>query len=106
MRLMPPGRAKPETILDGQTTAVVCLDEDLRVTSLNSAAEGLFAIGRRHAMGQPIEAAIPHFAPHRERLQQALDAGTGFIEREMALSRNGEEPLTVDSTVTPFLNGK
>jgi two-component system, NtrC family, nitrogen regulation sensor histidine kinase GlnL len=100
------GRVSPDAILEGLTTAVVCLDAELRISSLNAACETLFGVSRRIAERQPVAQALPHFAAHETRLRQALDAGTGFIERELALARNGETPVTVDCTVTPLLLGK
>ncbi|MGH8541330.1 MAG: nitrogen regulation protein NR(II) [Stenotrophobium sp.] len=94
---------RPETVLDGLTTAVICLDHQLRITSLNSASESVFGISRRHALGAPLTEGVPHFTPHEPRLRAALDAGAGFIERELLLQRIGDQPITVDCTVTPTL---
>lgn len=105
MKFVPRARAAPDLVLDGMTTAVICLDGKLAVASINSAAEGLFEVGRRHAVGEPVETAIPALAMHQARLAEALESGTGFIEREMELVRAGER-LTVDCTVTPVLLGK
>ena len=99
-------RVTAEALLEGLTTAVFSLDPELRVSSLNAACETLFGVSRRIAHAQPVAAALPHFAPHAARLREALDAGTGFIERELRLERNGEQPVTVDCTVTPLLFGK
>lgn len=100
------GRVSPETLLEGLTTAVVCLDSELRVSSVNTACETLFGLSRRTVQGQLLGVGLPHFAAHESRLRQALDAGSGFIERELQLSRGGEEPVTVDCTVTPVMLGK
>src|SRR5690349_12345464 len=101
------GRVSPEALLEGLTTAVISLDQELRVSGLNAAGESLFGVGRRIAQGQPLAMALPHFAPHEARLRESLDAGTGFIERELELvARPGEQPVTVDCTVTPLLLGK
>jgi two-component system, NtrC family, nitrogen regulation sensor histidine kinase GlnL len=100
------GRVTADALLEGMTTAVIALDPDLRVSSLNAACESLFGISRRIAQGQPVGAALPHFAPHAPRLREALDAGTGFIERELPLSRNDGPALTVDCTVTPLILGR
>jgi len=97
---------RPEDVLDGLTTAVIGLDEQLCVTSLNSACENLFGISRKHAIGAPLAEAIPHLAPHELRLRRSLDNATGFIERELRLQRVGDEPVTVDCTVTPFILGR
>lgn len=94
---------KPDWILDGLTTAVISLDEQLRITTLNSACESVFGVSRRLAIGQPIHEGVAHFAPHAERLQLALATSTGFIERELRLQRGGDQPITVDCTVTPFI---
>lgn len=100
------GRVSPETLLEGLTTAVVCLDSELRVSSVNTACETLFGLSRRIVQGQRLGVGLPHFAAHESRLRQALDSGSGFIERELQLSRGGEEPVTVDCTVTPVMLGK
>jgi two-component system nitrogen regulation sensor histidine kinase GlnL len=98
-------RVRPEALLEGLTTAVISLDQRLRVSGLNAACESLFGVSRRIAEAQPVTLALPHFAPHEARLREALDAGTGFIERELELARPGEQPITVDCTVTPLLLG-
>lgn len=105
MKFVPRSRVAPDVVLDGLTTAVICLDAKLAVASINSAGESLFEVSRRHAVGEPISQAIPAFAPHSQRLRAALDSGTGFIEREMNLRRAGES-ITLDCTVTPVVLGK
>lgn len=96
-------RVSADTVLDALTMAVISLDHTLRVTALNSACENLFGISRRHALNLPLAEGIPHFAPHIDRLQTALDASTGFIDRELALKKNGDPAITVDCTVTPMV---
>jgi len=100
------GRVTADALLEGLTTAVIGLDPELRVSSLNAACESLFGVSRRITQGQPLAIALPQFVPHEARLREALDAGTGFIERELQLSRGGEEPVTVDCTVTPLILGR
>ena len=105
MSLLARARVKPDAVLDGLTTAVVALNERLRVVSLNSACENLFGVSRRHALNAPLIEAVPHFAPLEARLREALQAGTGFIERELELKKNGDAAITVDLTATPMLAG-
>ena len=100
------GRVSPETLLEGLTTAVTCVDAELRIVSVNAACEALFGISRRIVVGQLLIVGLPHFATQEARLRQALEAGSGFIERELQLARNGEAEVTVDCTVTPLLLGK
>ena len=99
-------KVKAETLLDGLTSAVICVDQQLRIAGLNSAAETLFGVGRKHALQEPLSQVIPHFQPHQVRLEQAVERFAGFIERETRLLHNGHPPLTVDWTVTPFQDGK
>lgn len=108
MALLPrtAARVKAESMLDGLTSAVVCVDQNLRIAGLNSAAEQLFGVGRKHAVNELLTQAIPHFGAQLPRIRQALADFAGFIERETRLSRNGDPPLTVDWTVTPFVDGK
>lgn len=91
------------SVMDGMTTAVIVLNHYLRVISINTACESLFAIGRHHTVGQDLVHGIPHFAAVADRLRKALITGTGFIDRELRLQRGNSEPLVVDCTVTPFL---
>lgn len=90
-------------VVEGLTTAIVSLDSELRVTFVNAACESLFSVGRRHAVGLPLAQGIPWFADQTQRLEEAIETGAGFIDRELRLRRHGERPLTVDCTVTPFL---
>src|SRR3546814_8896039 len=72
------------------------------ISTVNAAAEGLFEISRRLALGTPLRESIVPFAPHERRLRDALDSSTGFIERELKLLRHGSVPVTVDLSVTPL----
>ncbi|MES2884613.1 MAG: nitrogen regulation protein NR(II) [Pseudomonadota bacterium] len=99
-------KVKAETLLDGLTSAVICVDQQLNIAGLNSAAESLFGVGRKHALQEPLVQVIPHFQPHESRIAQAINLYAGFIERETRLVHSGHPPLTVDWTVTPFQDGK
>jgi two-component system nitrogen regulation sensor histidine kinase GlnL len=106
MKLTSSSRAAPAQILDGLTTAVVNLDPNLRVVLINSTAESVFGVSRRYALGELVTQAIPQLGPHLPRLREALVAGTGFVERELQLRKPGDEPITVDCTVTPQAMGR
>lgn len=105
MKLGVRSRVAPDEVLDGLNMAVIVLDDSLRVQSLNLACESLFGVSRRLALGAPVQDSIGHFAVHEQRLRSALDTASGFIEREIELRRNGDPPVTVDWTVTPFVIG-
>ena len=108
MKLIPrprltPAPFKADGVLDGLTTAVIALDEQLRVRSLNSAGESAFAVSRTRALGLPLAEAFPHFAAQEPRLREALRTSSSFTERELSLERPGERPVMVDLTVTPHM---
>ncbi|MDD3761788.1 MAG: nitrogen regulation protein NR(II) [Nevskiales bacterium] len=105
MKLVPRSRVTADDVLDGLTNAVLAVDDGLRVSTINSAFESLFGVSRRMAVGMPLIEAIPHFKPYEPRLRTALETATGFIERELDLQRNGDPPIPVDWTVTPFVIG-
>ncbi len=107
MKLGVRSRVAPEEVLDGLNMAVIVVDDGLRVQSLNSACESLFGVSRRLALGAPLSDAVAHFAVHELRLRKCLETTSGFIERETELRRNGDPPVTVDWTVTPYaINGR
>ncbi len=93
---------RPETLLDNLKTAVVCLDERLRVTYLNTASEMLFGVSARQCRSEALKKTLPHLAEHQARLHQALAEGAAYTERELHLQIPGADALTVDCTVTPF----
>lgn len=99
-------KVKAEALLDGLTCAVICINESLRVVGINTAAEALFSVGRKTAIGESLFNVMPSFLPQQARLTQAVNLFAGFIEREMRLGRGSEGALTVDWTVTPFQDGK
>jgi two-component system nitrogen regulation sensor histidine kinase GlnL len=99
-------RGQPGVILDALSTALITVNQALRITYVNSAGEALFSLSRHHALGEPVAQAIPHFAEHEERLRRALETGGSFVERELKLRRPGEDPITVDCVVTPTTGGR
>lgn len=105
MKLMPRARVAPDLVLDSLSTAVICVDPKLNVAAINSAAEGLFGVGRRHSIGTHLAKAVDALQSQIERLEQALENGTGYIERELELVGAGGS-IMVDCTVTPVLINK
>lgn len=91
-----------ETLLDNLATAVVCLDDALQVSYLNTASEILFGASARHCRGERFDRALPCLAVHRDRIVAALREGAAYTQREVALATHGADPLLVDCTATPF----
>ena len=87
--------------LDLLSLAVVLVSEDLRVRYLNPAAQNLFELSERQAIGQKLS----HLAGNSPRLNAALDTviqnGWSHTSHNVSVSRDGFGPLHLDCTITP-----
>jgi two-component system nitrogen regulation sensor histidine kinase GlnL len=91
--------------LQGLTTAIVVLDEQLAITYLNTAAESLLGISERRVVGRSIEELVH---PSRELValcRRALTTGLTFGLRELT-ARIGEREVTVDCRAAPLENDR
>jgi len=82
------------------TTAVLMLDEELEVTYANPAAETLFAQGRSHLVGAPLDRALPGNDDFAERLAQSLATDSGFNDNDLLLEVEGY-PVHLHCVITP-----
>ena len=80
----------PFSGLELLSTAVLMLDENLHVTYANPAAETMFAHGRKHLIGAPIDRALPSGLGFVGRLRQAIEEEAGFNENDLKLDVGGE----------------
>jgi len=96
----------PRRVTDNLTTGVVVLDRQLRTVYMNAAAEMLFALSFRQALG----AAFRDLAIGAEALEsgmrRCLATTHPYTERELTLILPGEHMITVDCTVTPVVEGE
>ncbi len=96
-----PDTAPPRRLLEALSTAVLLLDDRLRLRYLNPAAEELLGVSRRQATGL----GWPELVKADERLvahlQSALDRRHPFTERELDLQAGGGH-MTVDCSVSPL----
>jgi two-component system nitrogen regulation sensor histidine kinase GlnL len=95
----------PYAGLELLSTAVLMLDERLRVTYANPAAETLLAHGRRHFIGVSLDKALPGNPEFIERLRQSLASDAGFNEHDVELEVGGED-LHVTCLITPMESGE
>jgi two-component system, NtrC family, nitrogen regulation sensor histidine kinase GlnL len=87
------------------TTAVLMLDDDLRVTYANPAAETLLLQGRRHLVGAAFESTLPGNAAFVERLTRARDAQAGFNDNDLVLEVDGS-PVHLHCVISPLESGE
>ncbi|MDX1593507.1 MAG: nitrogen regulation protein NR(II) [Gammaproteobacteria bacterium] len=91
-------------ILDNLSNAVLVLDRDLSVSYINPAGEMLLGVSARQARGQQACELLHLEARLDESLRIARDGGHPFTEREVEMSLRPELVVTVDFSVTPFLD--
>lgn len=89
-----------ESLLDALTTAVLCLDSDLRVLSLNAAGEQLLSIGAKRAMGRRLTRLLVIPESLATDLGDALSSDRPYTERQVQIQPHGHEPLLVDCSVS------
>ena len=88
------------TGLEHLTTAVILLDQDLRVAYLNPSAENLFKLSKKHVAGTPLRQVFDaETLPHA--VESALLTHASFTEHEIILTTHGNHTLSVSCTVTP-----
>ncbi|MCE5181964.1 MAG: nitrogen regulation protein NR(II) [Betaproteobacteria bacterium] len=87
--------------LEHLTTAVILLDQDLRVAYLNPSAENLFKFSRKHVIGLPLQQAFGETEALPKAVESALLTRASFIEHEIILSTPGNQTLSVSCTITP-----
>jgi two-component system, NtrC family, nitrogen regulation sensor histidine kinase GlnL len=91
----------PQVILENQTTAVLWLDGELRLSYLNPAAETLLKLDARQVLGGSIEAWLPEASEFVLALRRAAETRETFTQRELKLLLGTQDSVTVDCTATP-----
>lgn len=100
--LHPRTSPSPYAGLDQLATAVIVLDEELRVQFINTAAENLLETSRKNLLSHPLSLLLPDVDGMMAAVQAALEQNMGFIEHEWHLARKGSPPLAVSCTGTPL----
>jgi two-component system nitrogen regulation sensor histidine kinase GlnL len=98
-------KASSQRILENLNTAVVLADAELRVAAVNPAAEMLFEVSSRQALGRSLTELLPRNQALIEAAHQALVSGHPFTEHGLRLTVPGNRRITVDCTVTPLARG-
>ncbi len=87
-------------VLEHINTAVVFLNRKMEINYINPAAEMLFEIGRRKAIGKKVEAMINLPESLVQRIEASLTNEHQFSEREFAMRVSHSKLITVDCTVS------
>ncbi|MCB1757413.1 MAG: PAS domain-containing protein [Gammaproteobacteria bacterium] len=90
-------------VQEQQLTALLCLDAKLRIIYLNTAAEILFSISARKAIGIALLDIISLPGELIERLHEVLQHERRYTEREVPVQRLGHDtPIVVDCSISPY----
>jgi two-component system nitrogen regulation sensor histidine kinase GlnL len=87
--------------LDLLGTAVVVLDDELRVMHANPAAEHLLELAARQLCGQRLPELFDEASALESKLRQAIERNWGFWDRSLALERRGAPALHLSCLATP-----
>jgi len=91
------------SLIDHLSTAVILLNEDLKIEYLNPAAEMLLAVSRRRIYGHSLESAFREDKDSTQALESAVESGHPFTKREAEIECNNNRKLFCDYTVTPIM---
>ena len=87
-------------LLDSLTTGVLHLDANLRLRSLNAAAEQMLGIGARRAVGQRLTRVVTVPDSLVARLRDAIPNDQPYTGRQVPIEPHGREVLVVDCAVS------
>ena len=88
-------------LLDNLTTAILLVDDSMRVIYLNPAAEGLLELSSARITGEEVDKVLLEEGDTKSSLLRVLDTGVGFTKRQAALRLGVGREMTVDYVVTP-----
>lgn len=88
-----------QSIIENLTTAIVVMDDSLRVNALNSSAEVLLKMSQRQADSIPIQSLLTGDSKLLASLERVQQTGQDLIEREVTLYIPGEGEIVVDCAI-------
>ncbi len=92
---------KFQQILDNLITAIVVLDADLTIDSMNASAEMLLGVSGEQMQGREINACFSESDGAFASLRQALIENRNYTKRRASWILHSQEEITVDYSVTP-----
>lgn len=87
--------------LEHLATAIILLDDQVRISYLNPAAENLFGISGKNLYGQPLAQVFCDTEQLTNAIQQALHNNASYIEHDLTLGVLGRARLHLRGAITP-----
>lgn len=91
------------SLLDNLTTAVMVLDNELRVLYMNPAAEALLETSDQHCQYLPINEILLNSSQLVRSLTNVMDNGITFIARKAELVKSNTNKMTVDYSASRLI---
>ena len=88
--------------LDLLSSAVILLDNELRIRHCNPASENLFAASQRNCLGKPLAQLLGTPAALQTALENALNNRWSYTGHDIVVSRDNSEAIHLDCTVSPI----
>ncbi|TAN74083.1 MAG: nitrogen regulation protein NR(II) [Gallionella sp.] len=88
--------------LEYLATAVILLDEELRITYLNPAAEHMFDASGKNLLGHPVQQVFTHTEQLASAMQQAVHNNASYIEHDLTLGTHAHGKLHLRCAATPL----
>lgn len=95
--------AKAQQLIENLYTAVLVIDREMRITSMNAAAENMLSMSMLKAAGLKANELLPRAEEFFEVLNRSLVMQQPFMERGVVLHLPNASSITVDCMVTPLL---
>lgn len=92
---------KFKLILDNLITAIIVLEADLTIDSMNASAEMLLGVSGEQMQGRAIEACFSESDGAFVSLHQALEENRNYTKRRATWTLHNHEEIIVDYSVTP-----
>ncbi|MGD8175769.1 nitrogen regulation protein NR(II) [Marinimicrobium sp. ARAG 43.8] len=89
-------------LLDSLSTAIILVDDELRLRHMNPSAEALLAVSCERTLGEPITQFFYESAETPKQLLAAADQSNHYTKRHAEWQLLGGGQITVDYTVTPL----
>ncbi|MGH1439994.1 MAG: nitrogen regulation protein NR(II) [Cellvibrionaceae bacterium] len=91
-------------LLDNLTTAVMLVDDQLRLLHMNTACESLLQVSLNHAYGASINSFYHESSEALEKVTKTLTEEALYTKRKARWRLHNKQHITVDYTVTPLNN--